>query len=105
MKLCDSNLEKKWLSLLDRRNLHLPTHAQYLVEDCSVRPDFFYKNHQTAVYIDGPIHDYPGRSKKDVEQTECMEDLGYMVIRFHYQEDWEEKIARYPNIFGVHRST
>ncbi|MCP4690394.1 MAG: DUF1998 domain-containing protein, partial [Desulfobacterales bacterium] len=101
IKLCDSNLEKKWLAFLDGRNLHPPTHAQHLVPDCKARPDFFYKNHQAAIYIDGPVHDYPGRHKRDVEQTECMEDLGYMVIRFHHQEDWEGKISRYPNIFGV----
>jgi len=29
-----------------------------------------------------------------------MEDRGYTVIRFSYEEDWDKVIARYPNIFG-----
>ena len=33
-------------------------------------------------------------------QTEAMEDCGYMVIRFHHQDDWPAIFARYPHIFG-----
>ena len=34
------------------------------------------------------------------EAAKCLEDLGYFVIRFGYQEDWSSKIAQYPTIFG-----
>jgi len=29
-----------------------------------------------------------------------MEDLGYLVIRFGHQDEWEEIVSRHPNIFG-----
>lgn len=97
---CDSDLERAWLDFLEEMNLYLPSHGQYPVKDCSTRPDFFYAQHQAAVYIDGPIHDFADRHARDRVQAECMEDLGYLVIRFHHREDWEDKIARFPNIFG-----
>ena len=99
-KQCDSELERLWLDFLEASNLYLPSHAQHLISACSTRPDFFYAQHQAAIYIDGPIHDFADRHERDREQTECMEDLGYLVIRFHHREDWEDKIARFPNIFG-----
>ena len=38
-------------------NLRLPTDCQYLIADCQTRPDFFYRDVRTAIYIDGPPHD------------------------------------------------
>jgi len=99
-KQCDTELERAWLDFLEESNLYLPSHAQHLITDCRTRPDFFYSQHQAAVYIDGPIHDFEDRHERDQDQTECMEDLGYLVIRFHHREDWEAKIDRFPNIFG-----
>jgi hypothetical protein len=32
-----------------------------------------------------------------------MEDHGYIVIRFTHSEDWDQKIAKYPYIFGKER--
>jgi hypothetical protein len=32
-----------------------------------------------------------------------MEDLGYMVIRFGHQDDWEKMVGEYPYIFGGER--
>jgi hypothetical protein len=29
-----------------------------------------------------------------------MDDKGYHVIRFHHAADWDDIIARNPNIFG-----
>jgi ATP-dependent helicase YprA (DUF1998 family)/very-short-patch-repair endonuclease len=100
MKLAGSDLERQWLQFLEDRNLHLPTHAQKLIAKCGTRPDFYYDQHQVAVYIDGPPHEFPDRLDRDRAQTECMEDHGHMVIRFSHAEDWEEKIRRNPNIFG-----
>jgi len=70
------------------------------MEKCKSRPDFIYDEEQTVIYIDGPSHDYPGRCRRDLEQTECMEDRGYLVLRFGYQDDWAKLIAKYPDIFG-----
>ena len=99
-RLAESDLEKKWLAFIDEQNLHLPSHAQFFVEACGTRLDFFYRGHQAAIYIDGPHHDYPERQNRDATQTESMEDLGYVVIRFHHQAEWNEKVAQYPDIFG-----
>ncbi len=98
--LAGSELERRWLRLLEAHNLRLPSHAQHRIEGCQTRPDFFYQEYQAAIYIDGPPHDYPERAQRDLMKTECMEDAGYTVIRFHHQDDWENILARYPHIFG-----
>jgi len=99
-RLAGSDLERRWLDSLEALNLRLPSVAQRLIEACQTRPDFFYADDLTAVYIDGPPHDFPERVQRDTAQTECMEDAGYTVIRFHHHDDWEATIARYPHVFG-----
>jgi very-short-patch-repair endonuclease len=98
--LAGSQLERQWLDLLEAQHLRLPSHAQHLIEACHTRPDFFYADYQTAVYVDGPPHDFPERAQRDAVKTECMEDAGYTVIRFHHQDDWLTVLARYPHVFG-----
>lgn len=99
--LTDSQLERKWLDFLESNNCRLPEKAQYLIESCGTRPDFFYDTpHQVAVYIDGPPHDFPDRHARDLNLTECLEDAGYIVLRFHHEDDWGAIISRYPNVFG-----
>ncbi|MCF8111807.1 MAG: DUF1998 domain-containing protein [Desulfobacteraceae bacterium] len=101
LKNTDSNLEREWLRLLERLDMRLPSHAQKLIEKCRTRPDFFYDEYQTAIYIDGPVHEYPNRAERDKIHTECMEDYGYSVIRFRNKENWESVIKQYPHIFGI----
>ena len=79
----------------------MPTRGQVFVETCRTRPDFLYDNHQVAVYIDGPPHDYPERQARDRTQTDCMEDHGYTVIRFGHDDDWLAEVQRYPHVFGT----
>jgi hypothetical protein len=98
--LAGSDLERRWLDLLEAQHLRLPSHAQHLIEACQTRPDFFYAEYLAAVYVDGPPHDYPERAQRDASKAECMEDRGYTVIRFHHQDDWTGALARYPHIFG-----
>lgn len=100
MNQAGSELERSWLGLLERQNLHLPSHAQKLVEACETRPDFLYAEEQVAVYIDGPPHDFPERQARDQAQTEAMSDYGYTVVRFHHQDDWMAIIDRFPSVFG-----
>ena len=99
-KQAGSQLERDWLSFLESRSLRLPSHAQHRIEVCQTRPDFFYQTSQTAVYIDGPSHDFPDRQQRDRQQTECMENRGYTVIRFHHKSEWDDTIARFPHVFG-----
>ncbi|RJQ26589.1 DEAD/DEAH box helicase [Candidatus Parcubacteria bacterium] len=100
LKQVGSGLERDWLMYLEQYNLRLPSNAQMLIQTCITRPDFFYEEYQAAVYIDGPPHDYPDRQERDAAQTESMEDRGYTVVRFNYQENWDEIIDKYPYIFG-----
>ena len=100
MNSCESELEKSWLRYVEERDLRLPSKAQSPIEACSTRPDFYYEEFQTAIYVDGPYHDYPDRKQRDESLTEAMEDMGWTVIRFGHKEDWEEKLAQYPHVFG-----
>ncbi|GAB4245445.1 MAG: DEAD/DEAH box helicase [Thermoleophilia bacterium] len=95
-----SDLERAWLDLLQEHNLRLPSDGQVLVEACGTRPDFLYREQQAAVYIDGPHHEFPERRARDAAQTACMEDLGYLVLRFGHRDDWPAIIERYPYLFG-----
>jgi very-short-patch-repair endonuclease len=100
-KRCDSQLEMRWLDLIDRLVLRPPSDAQFLIESCSTRPDFYYREHSAAIYVDGPPHDTPDQIRNDEAVTQRLLDMGYIVIRFHHQVDWTEIIRRHPDIFGV----
>lgn len=101
-RACDSDLERAWLDLLEAHNLRLPSHAQRLIETCSARPDFSYESSQTVIFIDGPHHDATRIAERDEQVVECLEDLGYTVIRFRYddQDGWLDTIRQFPSVFG-----
>lgn len=101
---CDSKLEIKWLDMLDELKLYPPSDAQYLIESCSTRPDFFYKEHNAAIYIDGPPHDETEQKNKDQQINEMLMEAGFAVIRFHHREDWHAKFSKHPDIFGEIKS-
>ena len=100
---CDSKLEKRWLDTLDDLMLRPPSDAQYLIESCSTRPDFYYREYNAAIFIDGPPHDTPEQIRADETITEALIGEGYIVIRFHHQADWQEIFRNYPDIFGTPR--
>ena len=102
-RIAGSELEKRWLDWLETYELRLPSRGQTLVEECHTRPDFMYDEQQTAVYIDGPPHDFPERKDRDRQQTENMEDYGYTVVRFPHDDDWMGIVGRYPHVFGSPR--
>src|ERR1019366_8848304 len=54
-----SELEAKWLGVIDEGGYRRPDAAQVLIADASARPDFVYrlKDGQVAVFVDGPHHD------------------------------------------------
>lgn len=100
-RLCGSELEREWLEHIATQGYRLPTVAQKLIESCQTRPDFLYEDDFTAIYIDGPHHSFPDRQDRDKDQQNCLEDLGYTVIRFNTQDDWDSTIGAHPNIFGA----
>ncbi len=98
----DSELEKKWLGSLEEKGLRLPDQAQQYLDKAKTKPDFVYRgSYQAVVYIDGPPHDYPQRQERDKQQEILLEDDGWIVIRFHHQDDWAKIFAKYPYIFGT----
>lgn len=103
LRLCDSQLEREWLQEVHSRGLRLPSHAQRLVAACRVRPDFHYTEQQAVVFVDGPDHDDPHQAERDRVVTECLENAGYDVVRFHHaqREHWGELFAEYPSVFGA----
>jgi len=97
---CSSELERRWLRYLEDQGLTLPTDAQKLIAECNTRPDFVYEDNHTLIYVDGPVHEYAERRERDREQTICLEEAGYYVIRFGPEEEWDQIIAEYPAVFG-----
>ncbi|MCP4657985.1 MAG: DUF1998 domain-containing protein, partial [bacterium] len=100
LRLADSELERRWLRLLERLGLRLPDDAQVLIDTCRVRPDFFYRDHDLAVFVDGPPHDAPDQKARDDEQQDALEAEGYHVLRFHHRADWEELLRAHLGVFG-----
>jgi ATP-dependent helicase YprA (DUF1998 family)/very-short-patch-repair endonuclease len=101
MQQAESGLERDWLRYLEQRGYCLPSDAQLTIPACGTRPDFVYKGEMTVVYIDGSHHLFPDRQQRDAAQAECLEDLGYIVVRFGLEDDWGKTIAGYPNVFGA----
>ena len=102
LALCDSELERDWLRFVNEQNLRLPTHAQRLIAECHARPDFFYADHLTAVFIDGPHHHYQEERQLDAAKTAALENAGYCVVRFGAAPtDWFQVIERHPDVFGA----
>lgn len=99
-RLTQSELERRFLELLDRRGLKLPSHAQFLIEECGVRPDFLYRTEGAAVFVDGPHHDAAEQALKDRRQQDSLEDHGYTVVRFHHAGDWLDILRQFPSVFG-----
>jgi very-short-patch-repair endonuclease len=100
---CDSELERRWLHLVQRKGLRLPDEAQSLVPDCATRPDFLYRERMVAVYVDGPAHDFPTRQARDAERSECMTSLGYAVLRFGHEADWDALLDEHAQELGGSR--
>ena len=99
-KRCDSELEKRWLDLVEKLMLRPPSDAQYSIPEYFTRPDFFYREHNAAIYVDGPPHDKPEMIVKDEGITQALIERGYIVIRFHHKDDWNQVFRDHPDIFG-----
>ncbi|GLY85969.1 DEAD/DEAH box helicase [Actinoallomurus iriomotensis] len=100
-----SGLEKELLRFLRDGGYRLPDEAQQLIADAMARPDFVYKlaAGHVAVFVDGPHHDAVPVLERDVQAEDRLFDLGWLVVRFRYDEEWDEIVRRYPNVFGSGR--
>ena len=98
---CDSRLEERWLDRLEELGLRLPSDAQYRIPAYATQPDFFYRDAAAAIYIDGPPHDAPHQVREDDATTEALIGMGYIVIRFHHDDDWVAIFRRHADVFGA----
>ena len=100
-KHCDSRLEQRWLDQVEALGLRLPSDAQYGIADHRTRPDFFYRETNAAIYVDGPPHDAPGQAREDQARTRALIEAGYIVLRFHHRADWSAIFRRHADVFDV----
>jgi hypothetical protein len=98
--IADSDLERRWLDVVDGRGLRLPSGGQQFIEACSTKPDFVYDDSFTVVYVDGPHHQYPDRAARDLSQQTCLENAGYTVLRFADEAGWASTFQHHPDVFG-----
>jgi hypothetical protein len=100
LALAQSDLERRFLEVLEEGGYRLPSEAQPLFAGLGARPDFLYKGTSTVIYVDGPHHRYPDRAKRDAEATRRLEDAGWEVLRLRAHDDWPAKLIARPDVFG-----
>jgi superfamily II DNA/RNA helicase len=94
-----SDLERQFIDFLYTTKRRLPDDAQKLLQDYACIPDFFY-DPNNCVFCDGSIHDEPAQKAKDNITRADLKNLGYRVVVIRYDQELEEQIKRYPDIFG-----
>ncbi|MBI2776619.1 MAG: DEAD/DEAH box helicase [Chloroflexi bacterium] len=100
-RAAESTLERAWLDALHARGYRMPETSQRVVAGANARPDFLYDDMQVAVFVDGPVHDYPDVQERDAAAQSRLEDLGFFVIRFGAdQRDWASIFEANPGVFG-----
>lgn len=105
-KACDSELERRFLDLLEQQGYRLPDDAQRIVDGYYVRPDFAYHTGgmDVAVFIDGPVHDSEHQQQKDEQARAKLEDeAGWLVLRFKHtdaDDGWLQAFAEQVDVFG-----
>ena len=102
----ESGLERDFVEFLRAGGYRLPDGAQEFISEARARPDFVYrtKGGNIAIFVDGPHHDAPHVSERDMEAEDRLMELGWLVIRFRYDDEWDEIVRRYPSVFGTGRS-
>jgi len=101
LRRCDSELERRWVRMLDRRGLRLPSYAQQRNEVAGARPDFVYREEGVAIFIDGPHHDTARQQALDEAVNLRLFEYGILSVRFHHAGDWLGVVRQHPDVFGV----
>jgi len=103
--LAGSGLEREWLEMVNQRNLRLPNKAQYLVESCGVRPDFYYEvdGFHAAIFVNGPHHDEEPQKSEDKANDDKLFLAGIESLHFHHaqKDTWSEVFSKRADIFGM----
>jgi very-short-patch-repair endonuclease len=98
--LAQSDLERRWLDRVHDLGLRLPSAAQRAIDGLGVQPDFSYDDQAVVVFVDGPAHDAPETVEDDRLKTRRLEEAGYFVLRFRYDDDWDGMFQRHTGVFG-----
>ena len=110
LALCDSGLERDFLNLLEAEGRHLPEDAQRVLDlpggqPSACKPDFLYREHYTAVFVDGPHHDLEPQRSEDVRISEALASQGYTAVRLRYdcKSTWSALLDEHRYVFGDKR--
>lgn len=97
----NSSTEYKFIKYLYDNNYALPDIAQQNLKDYYISADFIYKNNGNPViiFVDGSVHDDHIVREDDNNKREIMNDAGYDVIVWRYDESLEELMLKRKDIF------
>lgn len=100
-RISGSSLEQAWLKWVEDHGYRLPDRGQETIARCNTCADFYYADWKAAVFIDGPHHDAEGQQAADAAINRCLEDAGYVVVRFPKETGrWSEVFAAHADLFG-----
>lgn len=95
----NSLTEFKFLKYLYEAHLRLPDEAQPTFPDrYYVKPDFRIGD-RIVIFCDGTPHDIPEVAADDARKRSLLEDAGYEVLVWRYDEPLDQFVGRYSNIF------
>lgn len=94
-----SELERRFLETLAAGGYRLPEDAQKAIADPDCVVDFFYSPN-ICIFCDGPVHDQLPQAERDRQLRSQLQGRGYRVLVLRYNQDLQEQLARYPEVFG-----
>lgn len=105
MRASDTESERDFVRLLVQHDFRLPDAAQPLIENAGCQPDFFYRDHNVAIFIDGPVHERSDKAERDAAVEERLLEAGYGYLRFRHGDDWMALIRKHSEVFGRGRDS
>jgi very-short-patch-repair endonuclease len=99
-----SSTELKFVQYLYNHKLRLPDYTQVNMakHGCYTIPDFVYSEEiKVCVFCDGTPHDLPEVAEKDSVKRDCLENLGFEVLVWHYLTPLDEFVKHYAHIFKM----